>query len=87
MIMPGVTIGDRCIVGGGSVVTKSVPDGYMVAGNPAKYIGRTEDFYKRLKEKYDTRTGGMPADKKKRILLSLPEEMFEVKKVITIPGL
>lgn len=53
MIMPGVTIGERCIVAGGAVVTKSVPDGCMVAGNPAKFIGYTEDFYKRLKEKYD----------------------------------
>lgn len=85
MIMPGVKIGDRCIVGGGSVVTKSVPDGCMVAGNPAKYIGKTEEFYKRLKEKYDTGTGGMLADEKKRILLSLPEEKFEKKKLITIP--
>lgn len=85
MIMPGVKIGDRCIVGGGSVVTKSIPDGCMVAGNPAKYIGKTEDFYKRLKEKYDTGTGGMQADEKKHLLLSLPEEKFETKKLITIP--
>lgn len=84
MIMPGVKIGNNCIVGGGSVVTKSVPDGCMVAGNPAKYIGRTEDFYHRLKEKYDTKTGGMSAKEKKRILLSLPEEMFEEKKMMTI---
>ena len=45
----------------------------------------TEDFYKRLKEKYDTGTGGMSAEEKKRILLSLPEEKFESKKYITIP--
>lgn len=50
MIMPGVTIGERCIVGGGSVVTKSIPDGCMVAGNPAKFIGYTDDFYQRLKK-------------------------------------
>lgn len=86
MIMPGVKIGDRCIIGGGSVVTKSVPDGCMVAGNPAKYIGKTEDFYKRLKEKYDTGTGGMSYENKKRILLSLPEEKFEHKKEVTIPS-
>lgn len=38
MIMPGVTIGDHVYVGGGSVVTKSVPDHCIVAGNPAKII-------------------------------------------------
>lgn len=84
MIMPGVKIGERCVIGGGSVVTKSVPDGCMVAGNPAKYIGKTDDFYKRLKEKYDTGTGGMPAEEKKRILLSLPDDKFEDKPFVTI---
>ena len=38
MIMPGVTIGDHVYVGGGSVVTKDVPDHCLVAGNPAKII-------------------------------------------------
>ena len=34
-IIPGVTIGNRCIVAAGSVVTKDVPDDCLVAGNPA----------------------------------------------------
>ena len=34
-LLPGETIGDRCIVAAGSVVTKDVPDDCMVAGNPA----------------------------------------------------
>jgi maltose O-acetyltransferase len=34
-LLPGVTIGNRCIVAAGSVVTKDVPDDCMVAGNPA----------------------------------------------------
>ena len=38
MIMPGVTIGNHVYVGGGSVVTKSVPDHCIVAGNPARII-------------------------------------------------
>lgn len=37
-ILPGVTIGDSCIVGAGSVVTKSVPANSIVAGNPARVI-------------------------------------------------
>lgn len=36
IICPGVTIGDRCIVAAGSVVKHDVPDGCMVAGNPAQ---------------------------------------------------
>ena len=44
MIMPGVTIGERCIIAAGTIVTKNIPDGCMVAGNPCKYIGKTEDY-------------------------------------------
>lgn len=36
IIQPGVTIGDRCVVGSGAVVTKDVPDDTIVVGNPAK---------------------------------------------------
>jgi acetyltransferase-like isoleucine patch superfamily enzyme len=38
IILPGVEIGDRVIVGAGSVVTKSVPANSVVAGNPARHI-------------------------------------------------
>ncbi|MBN7816435.1 sugar O-acetyltransferase [Algoriphagus pacificus] len=38
VICPGVTIGDRSIIAAGSVVTKDVPPGVIVGGNPAKYI-------------------------------------------------
>lgn len=37
-IMPGITIGNRCIVGSGSVVTKDVPDDTIVVGNPARPV-------------------------------------------------
>lgn len=38
LILPGVKIGNECIVGAGSVVTKDVPNNCIVAGNPAKVI-------------------------------------------------
>lgn len=38
LILPGVTIGDSCIVGAGSVVTRSVPPNCIVAGNPAQIL-------------------------------------------------
>ena len=36
IILPGVTLGDDCLVGAGSVVTRDVPPGATVMGNPAR---------------------------------------------------
>jgi maltose O-acetyltransferase len=38
VICPGVTIGNRSIIGAGSVVTKDIPDDVIAAGNPCKVI-------------------------------------------------
>lgn len=43
IILKGVTIGKRCIIGAGSVVTKNIPDGEIWAGNPARFIRKVED--------------------------------------------
>ena len=37
-ILPGVSIGDNAVVGEGSVVTRDVEPGTVVAGNPARVI-------------------------------------------------
>jgi acetyltransferase-like isoleucine patch superfamily enzyme len=37
-ILGSVTIGENAIVGAGAVVTKDIPDGAVVAGNPAKVL-------------------------------------------------
>lgn len=50
LILPGVTIGNDCIVGAYAVVTKDVPDGTIVAGNPARVIKKTDDYLKKAKE-------------------------------------
>lgn len=76
MIMPGVSIGEKCIVAGGAVVTKSVPDGCMVAGNPARIIGHTDEFYRRVKEKYDFGCKRLSHKEKMDFLLSQPDDKF-----------
>ncbi|HIF9071202.1 TPA: acyltransferase [Photobacterium damselae] len=42
-ILPGITLGENCMVGAGSVVTKNVPDNVIVVGNPAKIIRPVEN--------------------------------------------
>lgn len=43
VLLPGVTIGQNALVGAGAVVTRDVPDGMIVAGNPARVIGKVRD--------------------------------------------
>ncbi len=74
-IMPGVTIGEGALVAAGSVVTKSVAPHTVVGGNPARYICTTEEFYENNKC-YNVGTKGMDVSEKKKLLLSLPGEMF-----------
>jgi UDP-2-acetamido-3-amino-2,3-dideoxy-glucuronate N-acetyltransferase len=39
VLLPGVTIGANGFVGAGSVVTRDVPEGAIVVGNPARVVG------------------------------------------------
>lgn len=75
LIMPGVTIGNNVMVGAGSVVTKSVPDGKIVAGNPARIIGDISDFLVKIM-KYNVSSKGMNPEQKRKYLLNLPEDSF-----------
>jgi maltose O-acetyltransferase len=47
IILPGVTIGSDVIIGAGSVVTGDIPDGVVVAGNPARVLCPLTEFLKR----------------------------------------
>lgn len=38
IILPGVRIGSRAVIGAGSVVTRDIPDGVFAAGNPCRVI-------------------------------------------------
>jgi len=74
-ILPGVVIEDNCIIGAGTVLTKSVSNGQIVGGNPAKLIGMTEDFLSKV-NRYNVGTKGLNEKKKKDVLLSLSDNEF-----------
>ena len=38
IVLPGVRIGDRAVIGAGSVVTRDVPEGVFAAGNPCRVV-------------------------------------------------
>lgn len=67
IIMPGVTIGDNCIVGCGAVVTKDMPSGEIWAGIPARKIKTVEEYYTQHKDEFDN-TKQLSYKEKKRYL-------------------
>lgn len=48
-ILKGVSIGDNCIIGAGSIVSKSIPANSVVVGAPARVICSLDDYYKKRK--------------------------------------
>ena len=44
VILPGVRIGSRAVIGAGSIVTKDIPARCVVAGNPARVLRRLPEF-------------------------------------------
>lgn len=60
-IMPGVTVGNNCIIGVGAIVTKSIPSNSVAVGVPAKVIESLDTYIEKHKkefnhEKYASRT-------------------------------
>jgi len=51
IILPGVNIGDRVIIGAGSIVSKDIPDNSVAIGSPARVIKTVDEYLERLKEK------------------------------------
>lgn len=52
IVMPGVTIGDNCIIGLGSIVNRDVPSNSVAVGVPAKVICTIEEYYEKHKEEF-----------------------------------
>lgn len=75
IILPGVTIGDDVLIGAGSVVTKSIPNGVIVGGNPARIIGDLGKFRAKIFA-YNLSIKNLSPREKKMFLLSLSEDKF-----------
>ena len=75
LIMPGVTIGNNVIIGAGSVVTKSIDDNSVAAGNPAKIISDLDNTKQKMLI-YNVGTKHLNPEQKKKFLLLLDENRF-----------
>ena len=74
IILPGVTLGNECVVAAGAVVTKSYPSGSVLGGNPAKLIGNSKE----LVQKYSSIAYGFSDSKlgKKYFAENYPEKIL-----------
>ncbi|WP_236034979.1 acyltransferase [Alkalihalobacterium elongatum] len=89
LIMPGVTIGKNSIVAAGSLVTKSIPQGSVVAGNPARIITTVEKYIEEKEEELSksllvfdnsyTLNGNISTFKKNKMYEGIINEMGYVK--------
>lgn len=51
VVLKGVTIGDNCIIGAGSIVTHDIPACSVAVGAPCKVVCSLDKYYKKRKEK------------------------------------
>ena len=77
VVLPGVTIGDRCIIGAGSVVSRDIPENSVAAGNPCKVV-KSYDAYmqeQRARMKDDNCIPKLPGQLTKDEIADLRENM------------
>ena len=65
VLLPGVRVGKRAVVGAGAVVTKDVPAGALVFGNPARVHSNRQDYDRRQAE-WEEGFGSTAAEKSRR---------------------
>jgi acetyltransferase-like isoleucine patch superfamily enzyme len=60
VLLPGCSVGDRSVIGAGSVVNGAIPDGVVAVGVPARVISTVDEFRDRCVERS---VGPVPADR------------------------
>ena len=66
IIMPGVSIGENCVIGAGTVVTRSVPSNTVAVGVPARKIATIDEYRIRVEQKC-MRIRSLPAVRKQEM--------------------
>lgn len=80
IVLPGVTIGRDCVIGAGSVVSKSIPPGTIAAGCPARPLKTKEEYWNSI-VLHATYTRTLTKAEKRRILterLMTPSESLTI---------
>lgn len=68
MILPGVRIGNNCIIGAGSIVSRDIPDNSVAAGVPARVIKSIDDYFEKI-QKESLHLGHLRGQEKDKALM------------------
>lgn len=80
--MPGVRIGNNCVIGAGAIVTKNIPDNSVAVGIPARVVESIEEYAEK-KVGACVPTMKMTNNEKKNYLLKYRPELFDFEREIT----
>lgn len=64
LILPGVKIGDNCVIGAGSIVTRDIEPNMVALGSPARPLKSLEDYRQSVNEKAMFVRSMSPAEKR-----------------------
>jgi acetyltransferase-like isoleucine patch superfamily enzyme len=51
IVLKGVTIGDNCIIGAGSIVNRDIPSNSVATGTPCRVVCSLQEYYNKRKQK------------------------------------
>ncbi|MDX6452104.1 MAG: hypothetical protein QOH16_2153 [Gaiellaceae bacterium] len=71
ILMPGIKIGDNVVIGAGSVVTNSLPNDVVAAGNPARVIRTLAEYRERVATRSVTVGTDDPVNRRHLIMASV----------------
>ena len=87
-ILPGIAIGKNSVIGANSVVTRDVPEGSVVAGNPARILCSIDEWKTKIKADFEsaikfsedyTMRKNVSAVKKKEMLEKMASEIAYIE--------
>lgn len=68
LLLPGVHVGNKVIIGAGAVVTKDIPDNSIAVGVPARVIKSAEEYFEKI-QKESIHLGHLKGEQKDRELM------------------
>lgn len=67
LLLPGVTVGSKVIIGAGAVVTHDIPDNSVAVGVPAKVIKTADEYFEKI-QKESLHLGHLKGEEKDKAL-------------------